>query len=181
MSYKPITIYTPETEEPHITADDDAFIYYSLLGGRDGIFGMTCIKIDNHTVQLSAGGCTNRGHILRVFGENNITLTTGTAGTKRLDFIVARFTKGGGETADAFEIDVIEGTPYTTTPSIPTLDTSDLSAEGDVNEVALYEIHMNGTNLESIIQDMPSLPYPILVGTSDPPADAPNGTIYFKI
>lgn len=185
---KPITIYTPPDDEnypPHITAEDDAFIYHQLLGGQDGIFGLSCTKIDNNTVQITGGGCTNLGHVLRVFGENNLTLDTGTAGYRRIDFIVARFTRGGGENPDTYELDVVPGTPYTgTTPVYPSLTTSNLETEGDINEVALFEVQMNGTNLENIVQDMANLPHKILIGTADPSTldpQPPNGTIYLRV
>ena len=67
MSQKAITIQTPDWEIPHITADDDAFIYASLAGVQSGILGdLTCVKVDNNTVRLSGGGVMNRGHILRI-------------------------------------------------------------------------------------------------------------------
>ncbi|MBQ3969255.1 MAG: hypothetical protein II685_02070, partial [Clostridia bacterium] len=120
MGQKAITIYTPSTAEPHITADDDAFIYHALLNGRDGILGdLTCTKVNNNTVRLSGGGCANRGHILRIpDGENlDLTVTTGTAGYKRYDCVVAEFEKGGGSDADSYTIKIVAGALSSGTPT----------------------------------------------------------------
>lgn len=156
MSQKAITIQTPDWEAPHITADDDAFIYASLAGVQSGILGdLTCVKVDNNTVRLSGGGVMNRGHILRIPADEVLELTvdSGTAGYKRYDVVAAEFVKGGGEVADSFEIKIIKGLLSTTEPPMPTMTTSDLIDSGDINQIALFKLQINGTTM-SVAQRM---------------------------
>lgn len=156
MSQKAITIQTPDWEVPHITADDDAFIYESLAGVQSGILGdLTCVKVDNNTVRLSGGGVMNRGHILRIPADEVLELTvdSGTAGYKRYDVVAAEFVKGGGEVADSYEIKIVKGESSSTIPQAPTMVTSDLIDSGDVNQVALFKLWINGTTM-SVAQRM---------------------------
>lgn len=186
MGQKAITVYTPSTAAPHITADDDAFIYRSILGGISGILGgLTCIKVDNNNIQLSGGGVSNRGHILRIPDDEvlNLSIGTGSAGYRRYDSIVAEFLKGGGDTADSYEIKVIQGTAAASSPSAPTFTTSELLNTGDINQIELYRVYINETTLSSITQIADSLPAnatKITYGTGDPPSSGNNGDVYLK-
>ena len=149
MSQKAITIQTPDWEVPHITADDDAFIYASLAGVQSGILGdLTCVKVDNNTVRLSGGGVLNRGHALRIPADEilDLSVDSGTAGYKRYDVVAAEFVKGGGEVADSYEIKIVKGESSSTIPQAPTMVTSDLIDSGDVNQVALFKLWINGTS-----------------------------------
>ena len=152
MSQKAITIYTPASAAPHITAADDAFIYDSMLGNQSGILGnLICEKIDDNTVRLSGGGASNQGYILRIpAGESeDLTITSGGAGTKRYDLVIAEFTKGGGDVADAHIFKVISGTA-SVSPSDPALITSTLLNTGDVNQVALFRVILDGTEISTV-------------------------------
>lgn len=178
MGQRAITIYTPSSADPHITADDDAFTYASLAGIESGILGgLTCIKVNNNTVQLSGGGAMNRGHIIRIpTGEFiDLTIETGSASATRYDSVVAEFVKGGGDTADSYQIKVIQGT---TSP--PTLTTSALTAAGDVNQIELYRIYINGVTLSTITQIAKKISHNISYGTAAPSGGS-SGDIYFKI
>lgn len=149
MSQKAITIQTPDWEVPHITADDDAFIYASLAGVQSGILGdLTCVKVDNNTVRLSGGGVMNRGHILRIPADEvlDLSVDSGIAGYKRYDVVAAEFVKGGGEVADSYEIKIVKGESSSTIPQTPTMVTSDLIDSGDINQIALFKLWINGTS-----------------------------------
>lgn len=152
MSEKAITIYTPSDADPHITADDDAFIYDSILGGRSGILGdMTC-DISTGSVVLEGGGVSNRGYILRIPSGENVTITvpTGSQGLNRIDTVVSQFTKGAGTVADQHVITLVKGTAATS-PVPPTLTESKLTNAGDINQVALYYIMVSGVEVVGMV------------------------------
>jgi len=147
MSYKAITIYTPADAEPHITAEDDAFIYDSLFACSSGrLGGLECQRVDDNTVRLLRGGAANQGYILRVAagGAHDMTITNCAQSLSRHDIVVARFTRGGNGIADTHEFAVVEGVP-STDPVDPELTVSELHTQGDVNEVALYRVVVAGT------------------------------------
>lgn len=152
MSYKAITIYTPEGTTPHITAQDDAFIHRSLAGGRSGILGgLQCIRVDDTTVRLSGGGALNKGYVIWVPDGLSCDLTadTGTQSLRRHDIVAAEFIRGGGAAADTHVFKIIKGAA-STEPADPVLTTSDLLSAGSVSQLALFRIVLNGLSIEDI-------------------------------
>ena len=170
MGQRAITIYTPENADPHITADDDAFIYRMIFGTDNGVLGsLVCVKVDDNTVRLSGGGAMNRGHILRIpDGETlELTVENGLAGTKRCDSVIIEFIKGGGNTADICHLCMATGVPTSGTPQPPTLSTSDLRNQGDVNQVELFRLTLDGTTLTDVAQTAVSVTGGTLSGNSN--------------
>lgn len=154
MAHKAITIYTPTGTEPHIAAQDDAFIYDSLLAGNSGILGeLVCTKQDNNTVVLSGGGVSNGGFIMYVpDGEScELSIENGVQGSVRHDIIAARFTKGGGETPDEHCFAVIKGIAGASGED-PAVAESELMAFGDIREIALFRIVINELEITAIEQ-----------------------------
>lgn len=152
MSYKAITIYTPAGSEPHIAAEDDAFIYDSIFACTSGrLGGLECVRVNDNTVRLSGGGAANKGYILRVPAGNthDLAITSGSQGLTRHDLVVARFTRGGSDTADTHEFAVVEGVPAVE-PVDPTLTESDLLVFGDINEVALFRVVVSELVIASV-------------------------------
>lgn len=152
MAEKAITIYTPASSEPHITAADDAFIHHAILRETSGILGsLQCRRVDDNTVRLSGGGVSNMGYILYIpEGQtHDLTVTTGTAGLGRHDIVVAEFVKGGGSTADSHTFKVIKGVAAET-PEDPVLRGDSLSQAGDVRQIALFRVVLNGTVITEV-------------------------------
>jgi len=152
MSYKAITIYTPEGSEPHIAAEDDAFIYDSIFACTSGRLGnLECVRVNDNTVRLSGGGAANHGYILRVAAGNthDLTISSGAQGVSRHDLVVARFTRGGSSMADIHEFAVVEGAAAVN-PVDPELTESDLLVYGDVNEVALFRVVISELVIASV-------------------------------
>lgn len=185
MGQKAITIYTPEGVAPHITAEDDAFIYSSFYRVKSGVMGsLTCTKVDDNTVQLAGGGVMNRGHVLRIPDGETLSLTveSGTAGYNRYDSVVAEFIKGGGEAADTYRIRVIQGTPSTGTPEAPWLTKTSLLNKGDKNQIEVFRLLISGTTISSIRQIIASLPkMPNITSGTANPSGGSDGDIYLKI
>lgn len=152
MSYKAITIYTPVGAEPHIAAEDDAFIYDSIFACTSGRLGrLTCQRVNDNTVRLSEGGAANRGYILRVPAGNthDLPVSSGSQHLGRHDLVVSRFIRGGSSTADVHEFAVVEGVP-SEQPVDPELTVSELLMYGDVNEVALFRIVLSELAIASV-------------------------------
>ncbi len=152
MSYKAITIYTPEGSEPHITAADDAFIHHSLAGGRSGVLGqLECTRVDDTTVRLGGGGASNRGYVIYIPEGSSCDLTVdiGTQSLQRYDLVAAEFTKGGDGTADTHVLRIIKGTA-SAQPTDPQLTADYPIAAGDVCQLALFRVVLSGLAIERI-------------------------------
>ena len=158
MSYKAITIFTPAGTEPHITAEDDAFIHDSLLGGRSGILGsLSCTKLSNTSIRLAGGGVSNGGYILYIpkNESHELAVAAGTQSLRRHDLVVAEFRKGGGAEADSHVFKVIKGTA-SADPSDPALTQSDLLTAGSVRQLALFRLVIDGVSLSAVERVAPS-------------------------
>lgn len=159
MGQKAITIYTPAIDDPHINAEDDAMIYRMLLGGTSCIGSgddqLACAKVDNNTVRLSPGVFSNQGYMVCVPGGEtaDLTVTSGTSGMYRRDYVVAEFVRGGGATADAHVFKVISGTPAASAgaAAYPSLTQNDLTAGGSTRQEPLYGLLIEGTTLSATI------------------------------
>ena len=152
MSYKAITIYTPVGTDPHIAAEDDAFIYDSIFAGSSGrLGGLSCVRVNDNAVRLSGGGAANQGYILRIPAGNthDLPVTSGSPAQGRHDLVVSRFIRGGGDTADVHELAIIEGVP-SEAPADPEVTVSELMMYGDVNEVPLFRIVLSELEIVSV-------------------------------
>lgn len=186
MSEKAITIYTPSDAAPHITADDDAFIYDSILGGKSGLLGnMTC-KISGKNLILSGGGASNCGYIIRIPSGETVTLpvTNGTQGLKRIDAVVSQFTKGGGTSADSHIIKLVTGNAAES-PTPPAMTTAALNSTGDINQIPLFYVKLNGVNITEVTQAAENLTTgktdnsPKFFVQSSQPASPKTGDLWF--
>lgn len=152
MSYKAITIYTPAGTDPHISAEDDAFIYDSIFACTSGrLGGLACVRVSDNAVRLSGGGAANRGYILRIPAGNthDLPIISGSQNLGRHDLVVSRFIRGGGSTPDTHEFAVVTGVP-SASPQDPELTASQLLMHGDVNEVALFRIVISELAIVSV-------------------------------
>jgi hypothetical protein len=161
MGQKAITIFTPSGASAHISAEDDAFVHRCMLGADNGIIGsLSCVKVDDNTVRLSGGGVSNHGYIMWIpEGETlELSVDAGVAGYNRIDTVASVFTRGGGDVADTHTLTVIKGTAVTGTPSAPSLSSSQLLTQGNVNQTAVFYINISGTAITSITRAASVLP-----------------------
>lgn len=156
MGQKAITVYTPISQDPHIMAGDDAFIFADFAGIENGILGaLICVAQNSTTARLAGGGAINRGHIIRIPDGDVLDLIVESAQTTRYDSVVAEFVRGNDDDiADTYAIKIIQGNE-----NPPTLAKSELLNAGDVNQVELFRLAVgdNGftvTQIADKIQDV---------------------------
>ena len=188
MGQKAITIFTPSGASAHISAEDDAFVHRCMLGADNGIIGsLSCVKVDDNTVRLSGGGVSNHGYIMWIpEGETlELSVDAGVAGYNRIDTVASVFIRGGGDVADTHTLTVIKGTAVTGTPSAPSLSSSQLLTQGNVNQTAVFYINITGTAITSITRAASVLPgyssVPNISYGTAAPSGGSNGDIYFKV
>lgn len=157
MGMKAITIYTPDTETPHIYAEDDAQIHRALIGSS-GITladnALACTVVNANTVRLASGLYSMQGYMLAVQAgtTQDLTVDSGSAGAYRHDLVVADFVRGGGATADEFKFMIVKGTNATSASAAvdPTLTQDNLITGGSHRQEALYRLNINGTEIASV-------------------------------
>ena len=153
MGQKAITVYTPISQDPHIMAEDDAFIFADFAGTENGILGaLVCVAQNSTTVRLAGGGAINRGHIIRIPDGDVLDLIVESAQTTRYDSVVAEFVRGNDDDiADTYAIKIIQGSE-----NPPALAKSELINAGDVNQVELFRLTVidNGFTITQIADNI---------------------------
>lgn len=159
MAQKAITIYTPDTQDPHIYAEDDAQVYRAVFGGSgitDADNRLSASIVGNNAIRLAAGVYSNQGYLLCIpAGETvDLTIGSGTAGVYRRDLIVADFQRGGGAQADVHELKVIAGAQASSLAEAvaPSLTQDNIASGGSRRQEALYEVIISGTSITSCMR-----------------------------
>lgn len=154
MGLRPITINTPRDQEPHLFSQDDACIYESIFG-EDCVFDIgskfKAQTLSNNKIRLSDGVLQNGGHVARIMSGDyeDVTIANGTSGKKRADIIVCKFTTNGK--VDNMEIVVKQGVAGSTY-SDPALTLNNLYTGGQVREMPLYRVKIDGLSIVAVEQ-----------------------------
>lgn len=157
MGMKAITIYTPDTETPHIYAEDDAQIHRALIGSSGITLAdnqLVCTIVNDNTVRLASGLYSMQGYMLSVQAgtSQDLTIDSGSAGAYRHDLIVADFVRGGGNTSDTFVFKIIKGTNATSAGAAadPVITQDDLRNGGSHRQEILYRVVISGTEISAV-------------------------------
>lgn len=152
-----MNIITGYRAEPHITAQQDRDINIGIFGASAHILKdvgseMAATVVSANEVEIADGtfvaeGCT--AEIQRGTTES-MTIENGEQGMKRIDLIVARYTKDSGTGVEDMQLAVIKGTPAASNPQTPA-HTSGTIANGDVLvEFPLYAVNIDGISITSV-------------------------------
>ena len=153
MGFKPITYKSAPGEEPHITPEDDAAIYESIVG-TDGVFAVgeqfKATVISNNKVRIGNGVLNVGGHMGRTtYGDYvDMTIENGVSEQNRNDLIIARFVIGD---TDTYELDVKKGVSGKEAVD-PELVQEDLYNGGKTREYPLYRVKIEGLSIVKVEQ-----------------------------
>lgn len=141
----------------HITSADQGSFNASLMGNGEFVLERgkqfeTSI-IANNQVRVFDGDILMQGRHIRM--EQNtyadIYFENGTQGYKRIDLIVARYTKDTASGVEEAAIAVIKGVPSTGTAQAPAHTAGKILEENaSLNEMPLYEVSFDGINIQGI-------------------------------
>lgn len=153
MGFKPLTYKNAPGEEPHITPEDDAAIYESIVG-TDGVFTVgeqfKATVISNNKVRIGNGVLNVGGHMGRTtYGDYvDVTIENGVSEQNRNDLIIARFVIGD---TDTYELDVKKGVSGKEAVD-PELIQEDLYNGGKTREYPLYRVKIEGLSIVKVEQ-----------------------------
>lgn len=162
MGFKPLTYKNAPGEEPHITPEDDAAIYESIVG-TDGVFTVgeqfKATVISNNKVRIGNGVLNVGGHMGRTtYGDYvDVTIENGVSEQNRNDLIIARFVIGD---TDTYELDVKKGVSGKEAVD-PELIQEDLYNGGKTREYPLYRVKVEGLSIvkvEQMLEIRPTIP-----------------------
>lgn len=104
--------------------------------------------VSNASLKLADGEGVLQGVRFRIpYGSTvALTITAGTAGYKRIDLVVARYTKSTG----AINFVVMKGTNATSSPATPAYNTGSVLGGAATVDFPLYKITLDGTAVSSV-------------------------------
>ena len=140
----------------HVTAGDAGQFNAGMVGnGRYVLetgeqFAYTAIS--NNSIQIASGDLINQGRHISIPPNTVETayISNGAQGRYRIDIIVMRYSKDASTGVESAEIAVIEGTPSTSTPSMPSVTTGNIYNGARIDEYPLYAVYLNGISISRI-------------------------------
>ena len=193
MAFKGLTVNTPETEEAHIFAEDDAAIYKAIFGDGDMIlpYGENfAVSIQSYnTVRVASGLLAMQGHvgIIESGDYQDITLDNGASGITRIDLIVAQFATTGMHGTDSFTLEVIKGTDNSGTPPVYTAE--NLNSNGKLRQLPIAQVVTSGLTVTTVtmlhapvmtMAEMQEVLQKRITFGTETPSGGENGDIYIK-
>lgn len=169
-------LVTGYTGTPHVSAQDDSIrnVMLGEFGGR-GVFPVLnqfeATAITANEVRVYSGYGINQGRLFKIDRNayDSLTIENGTAGMKRADLIVARYTRDEQTGIEGCTLVVIKGTAGSeyVDPSYTTGNILDGALQDDM---LMYRVKINGVAIEGI--DELFTTYRSLIGGIEPVVDA---------
>ncbi len=159
-----------------IESQDDGARIYGTISKGDRVLNVgnkwAYQTISNNCIRIKDGEALMQGRHVRQEPNTytDVTINNGESGKKRYDIIVLRYTKTVGTGIENVELAVVEGTPGTSSASVPSLTTGDIFEGCTVHEMALWKVYINGLNISSVtklfttmgaLDDILNLVYPV--------------------
>lgn len=172
--------------EPHVTSQQERNTNIGIFGSGVQIIGgvnseFKATVVSANLVEISDGmivceGCT--AEIPR--GTNDsLVIENGEQGMKRIDLIVARYSRNANTGAESMELVVIKGTSAASDPVEPSYNTG-LIADGDSPvDFPIYKVNLDGISITSVDALVDTVNIPDLI--SDSISNALNSALKWKI
>ena len=139
-----------------IESQDDGARIYGTVSSGDRVLNVgnkwAYQTISNNCIRIKDGEALMQGRHVRQAPNTytDVTINNGESGKKRYDIIVLRYTKAVGTGIENVELAVVEGTPATSSPTIPSLTTGNIFTGCTTHEMGLYRVYINGLNISSV-------------------------------
>lgn len=158
-------LITGYQEEDHVTSLQDAMWHRGIWKDDCTISVGENLKaevISNNEIRVRSGILNMQGKFCSIDMNtyDSLTINNGTAGENRIDLIVARYEKNNETQVEDVSLKVIQGTPSTSTPSVPSYVEGNIDNGDLIAELPLYEVHIEGINITEV-ESCLSIVYPL--------------------
>ena len=154
---------TNAAKEPHITPLQDSMWHRGMAGIDSCVFNFfenfAAEVSSNNSVKIRSGIGMIQGRYFCVEPStyDEVTIANGTQGEKRKDLIVCRWTVDEEQKVQSGDWVVIQGTPTTGTPAVPSYTAGDLDAGDLIADMPFYEVTLDGINVTGVGKKFTSL------------------------
>lgn len=154
-------IVSGKTGTPHVISEQFRQIIEGTIG--QGSYILTSGEnlepelSSNNMLKIRGGMMSHHGNVscveLNTYDE--LTLTNGSQGVKRIDLIVNRYTRNDETGLEKNEWVVIIGTPDATNPKVPEYITGNLQNGDLTDDCPVFEVHYDGINVTEVKKLLP--------------------------
>ena len=149
-------LVTGRTGTPHVTSQQFRGIMESVFGVDSYLaevydkFAYTIAP--NNTIQIQSGILIHHGGVFLVPNGSidEVQYQNGTQGMKRIDLIVARYTKDADQNTESAAWVVIQGEETSGTPVAPAYTEGNMQNGDLVDDCPVYALYYDGLNIESV-------------------------------
>ena len=141
---------------PHITSQQLRNTYIPIfgkdacildVGSKMAVTVISANEVEVADGQLICEGCT--AEIAHGTTES-LTIENGTQGEKRIDLIVARYTKNAGTGVEDMQLAVVKGTPAASNPAVPEYNTGSIADGDSPVDFPIYRVNIDGISITSV-------------------------------
>lgn len=149
-------IVSGRTGSPHVTSQQFRQMLEGIIGqGSYIITSGENLKPElssNNLLKIRSGMMAHHGCIscVDIGTYDEVTLTNGSQGMKRIDLIVNRYTRNAETEVENCSWKVIQGTPVASNPAVPAYTSGNLQNGDTVDECPVFEVHFDGINVTEV-------------------------------
>ena len=151
-------IITGYTGSPHVTAEQDRDVNIGIFGAESYVLRTgSRLKAEvssNNEIKVRDGVIMHQGCAASIKKNtyDSLTIANGSQGMKRVDLIVARYSRDQNTKEESLVLKVIQGTPKESGPAVPGYTTGDIQAGDLIADMPLYQVTLNGLNIAEVKQ-----------------------------
>lgn len=151
-------LITGTAKTPHVTSTQHRAIYEMIIGEGSYILGKGELLEpelqSNNVLRIRSGMLCHHGSISEVKQNtyDEVNIGNGSQGMKRIDLVVARYTKNPETKIETMTWEVIQGTPAADSPVAPAYTEGNMQ-DGDLtDDCPLFEVHLDGIQVTEVVK-----------------------------
>lgn len=150
--------------KPHISTNQDSMWHRGIWKDDCIIAFNENLKADiisNNEIQVKSGILNMQGRFAEVpiNTYDSLSINNGTVGENRIDLIVCHYEKNADTKVESTTLKVIQGTPSTSTPSVPSYTEGNIDNGDLVAELPVFRVNIEGINIvgvDNLIDTVPA-------------------------
>ena len=149
-------IVSGRTGSPHVTSQQFRQLVEGTVGQESCILtsgeNLEPELASNNILKIRSGMMSHHGNIssIKIGTYDEVELTNGSQGMKRIDLVVNRYTRNAETNVEANKWVAITGTPVASDPAVPAYTVGNLQ-EGDLtDDCPVFVVHYDGLNVTEV-------------------------------
>lgn len=153
-------IVSGRTGKPHVTSQQFRQIIEGIIGDDSCILpsgeNLEPELVSNNSLKIRSGMMCHHGNVssVKIGTYDEVELTNGSQGMKRIDLIVNRYTRNENDNTEKNEWVVIMGSPAESNPVVPEYTQGDLQKGDLVDDCPAFEVHLDGINIVEVTKKL---------------------------